>query len=645
MQFQTHKAIARQGTAHFIFYMAVGTIGVVFTVAFMASAFFFARFGTEVGEKVAVTAAVLTFVGIAIASIAKGAQVRNGGGDYLAASLGGAPVNLHHPDHAERQLLNVTEEMALAAGMAIPRLFVLPDEQGINAFSAGWNPDNAVIGVTRGALYYLTRNELQAVVAREFSHIANGDMRVKTRTIAWVYGIGSIASFGKTVISTIRRNPTHPIVIVIGLIAGLALMAVGAVGGWVAQQMQIAVNREREHLADASAVEYTRNPDDLAGVLLKIGGLGPERNALTSSHVHETAHLFLVAPTPNAVLTHPPLRRRIALLAPSWDGTFPPVDVIEGKANSDIAVSVDGYPMPEVGIPTIGDLGNLGAEPVSNTFGASVLLGAFGATSTAEVRPPGGTHVRYARGLLNAIPETIRAELRTTHGAVASVLGLLASADPLVRELELERASELTGFPVEALSFGASRVSALDRRLHLPAIELALATIRSAPQDFRESICLSVDDLFAASHDTDLFRWMLRRVTRRHLHDAGRHRERQDNVALTSLAPQASVMYAVLAAYNSAGMDDVRPTFMAAHDRAGLDRPSDLPVPSEATLDHIESALDDLERMDAEGRRAFVDGALAAIERDSVTSAEEADLVRVIADSLGVPIPPLNPLY
>ncbi len=649
MNYEDHQELAKSQTAQLLFYLAVGTIGVVFTTSVAASMWFYARVSTTAGRNAALVAAMLTLGAIILSSISKGAQIRHGGGEYLAASMGGYPIDLTTKGPSERQLVNIVEEIAVASGLPVPTLFILHDEMGINAFAAGWNADNAVIGVTRGALVYLTRDELQAVIAHEFSHVANGDMKVKTRIIAWVYGIGSLSTMGRGLLRFIPRSGANGAAL--AMFGGaVVLMVLGAIGGWFASLMQAAVNREREHLADASAVQYTRDSESLANALKKIAALG-SKNEIQAAHASEAAHLFFETPFSRASKTHPPLHQRIAALSPAWDGSLPDLAELEDRAGKYVSITHLGHALPDlvggVAAPVTGPLaeatngvGEAIAGPLDNIVETAVVAGAFGASSDGQ---PSDAHLHHARRILDEIPSETRTQLHTPEGAVAAVLGLLISPLPEHRERELGRAVELTGFPAEVLVAGSTIIGSLDRRLRLPAIDIALASVRRAPDDVQDLLRETISDFTASSPDADLFRWMLRRSVLRHLEDSEAQGTIEHHRLLVELPDEASLVYAALAAYNSAGDAQVGRAYLAAHEAAGLERPEAMPHPSHLTVARLDVALDALAEMNHDNRFRFVTGAIAAAELDGAISADEAALVRVVADSVRMAMPPLLP--
>ena len=202
------------------------------------------------------------------ASFSKIIELR-GGGEHVASSLGGIRVPASTNNPAERQLLNVVEEMAIASGISVPPVYILRHEPTINAFAAGFTPADAVIGVNQGTLDALNRDELQGVIAHEFSHILNGDMRINIRLIGILFGIQMLATIGYFVLRGMGGGYGHRRQRSNGdgkggagaiLVIALALLVFGAIGQFFAKWIKATLSRQREYLADASAIQFTRNP-------------------------------------------------------------------------------------------------------------------------------------------------------------------------------------------------------------------------------------------------------------------------------------------------------------------------------------------------------------------------------------------------
>jgi Zn-dependent protease with chaperone function len=269
----------------------------------------------------------VSLITLAIIGGASGFKVLSlrSGGAAVAKSLGAREVPLDTRDPQERQLLNVVEEMAIASGVPMPPVFIL-EESSINAFAAGFSVHDAAVAVTRGALEKLSRDEMQGVMAHEFSHILNGDMRLNIRLMGPLFGLLVIAFIGRGMIrSSFYRGSSRDSK---GsgaafVLLGLAVMLIGYIGVLFGRLIQAAISRQREFLADSAAVQFTRNPEGIAGALKKIGFKGGG-SAIEHPHAEDTAHLFFAKALKGGFATHPPLPTRIRAIDPQWDGQFLP---------------------------------------------------------------------------------------------------------------------------------------------------------------------------------------------------------------------------------------------------------------------------------------------------------------------------------
>ncbi len=664
MNFQQGQEEARQQTFRLIVLLVLGVGSIVAITTALLTGLLYYGSGQIQPLAALVVAAPVTIIAVGGASLVKSNQIRSGGGSYVAQSLGGRPVDFNTLDPGERQLTNVVEEMAIASGLPVPAVFVLDDEDGINAFAAGWSVDSAAIGVTRGALHHLTRNELQGVIAHEFSHLANGDTRVKTRIIGWIYGIAILTVLGQLILRSSwflprrrgnGRDGNGAVVAV--LAAGVGLLVIGWIGTFFARAIQAAVSRQREYLADASAVQYTRDPDGIGGALLKIGSLRGS-NTVSSAHATETDHLFITPAFKSTMASHPPLPDRISRLIPTWDGTFPDppappapaADLGPPPPPARSATTAWGGALPGrvpiPGVPGPFPAAASGFSPSSPPPpkvgpGPSPAPGAAVQYQPPRFEGPTPAHVEHARGLLQRIPTTTRNALHTRQGAVAAVVGALCSTDPTRRRAELELAARATFLDPDYLDAAGRLLTDLDRPLQLPAVDIALHPIGETPAAFQDTLVRTIAALNPG--EEDLFRWVLRRVVLRHLAARNARDQPRDGVDLGRRQPEAATVLAVLATHNSAGPGQADRAYAAALASLGA------PAPTGALGDgpafaQLDVALTRLADLDADGRRRFVDAATTVVLDDGRASADEAELLRVTADAVGLPVPPLLPV-
>jgi len=669
--FQSHQDEARQNTTRLVVLLAAGVAAIIAVVTLLITALLWYGSGEFQPLAAIAVAAPITTIGVVGTSLVKSSQIRSGGGSYVAASLGGRPVDFNTLDPAEKQLANVVEEIAIASGMPVPALFVLDDEPGINAFAAGWTADNAAIGVTRGALQHFTRRELQGVIAHEFSHIANGDTRVKTRIIGWVFGIAVITVIGRIILNNIwwapRRRDREDNSMMVLLAAGFGLLIIGSLGTLFARMVQAAVSRQREYLADASAVQYTRDPSGIGEALMKIGAT-TEGSQVRAAHATETSHLFFSTAIGSSLATHPPVGDRIRRLLPDWDGEFPTLEPAEqtparsGRSQPSRGARprhdggrglLPGMP----GIPGVPGMGGMGAASgFAGGDGRGAGSGPGGrpddravaaAMASASERPaqphfggPTNAHIEHARGLLARIPEPTQSYLHTRQGAVAAVLGLLVSPEPDLRPQQLADVGRAMGLEPGYLEAAGRVISELHRSLHLPAIDIALHSIQELPYETKMGLAQTIRAIEHARPHQDLFRWTLRRVILRHIEDQHDDGRRSHDRHLPELEADARALLGVIAHFNSSGPELAQASYDAAIGAAGF-APAPLPPIQELTFDRLDEALGRLGELDRPGRQQFVSAATSAVLHDGKTTVEEAELIRVVADAVRQPVPPL----
>src|SRR6187549_268940 len=318
MDFFARQEAARRTTRWLLVAFLISVVLVVFAIDAVVF-FLFGAAEPDASPAAAVFGtSVVVLAIICGASLFKTLSLRAGGG-AVARSLGGTRIERGTGDLPLKRLHNVVEEMAIASGVTMPEVYVLENEDGINAFAAGNSPADAAIAVTRGAATLLKRDELQGVVAHEFSHILNGDMRLNLRLLGWTFGLLAIAIVARIVLQTSPRSSGRDRRDGAGalMLAALAIMVLGYIGVFFGRLLQAAVSRHRERLADASAVQFTRNPLGLSGALLKIAGVS-SGSRLVTPEAEEVAHMLFAAGLPRMFATHPPIEERLKALDPSF---------------------------------------------------------------------------------------------------------------------------------------------------------------------------------------------------------------------------------------------------------------------------------------------------------------------------------------
>jgi Zn-dependent protease with chaperone function/uncharacterized tellurite resistance protein B-like protein len=566
----------------------------------------------------------------------------SGGGSVVATALGGQQVNSATNDRDVRQLLNIVEEMAIASGTPVPDVYVMRGEHGINAFAAGYSSRDAVIGVTEGAMRLLSRDELQGVIAHEFSHILNGDMRLNIRLIGLVPGILCLALVGYVLLRTMhfsgsRRSSggkgTNPLPLI-----GLILIVLGSIGAFFGSLIKAAVSRQREFLADASAVQFTRNPSGLAGALKKIGGLA-EGSRLTTPNAAEASHLFfgngLRKSWFGSMATHPPLIERIRAIEPSFDGRLPRLGSLEQKHGRTTAPRRSSSP-PKLPLP-ISQMSEGSSSPHGSTLSEQRFQQAF--------EPPTASHLNYAVQLKESLPKDILSAAAQPLDAVALIYGLTLAQDPNQRREQLKGVSPpIDPRILDELARLARSLNSVRPEHRLPLVQLTLPALRQlSPQQF-ERFEQTLQSIVQSDRQIDLFEYALLKVVSRYLETSFRPVKKPTTqyYALRALLPDCGIILSALAHAGHPHTDDaISDTFNQSFAR--LSR-SDVRVrllpKSECGLAAIDHALGRLNRISPNLKRQLLQACAHSVAADGVIQLAEAELLRAIADTLDAPLPP-----
>jgi len=547
----------------------------------------------------------------------------SGGGAKVAEMMQGRLIVQGGNDLDEQRILNVVEEMAIASGTPVPPVYLL-DEEGINAFAAGYSPADAVIGITRGAIQSLSRDELQGVIAHEFSHILHGDMRLNIRLIGILHGIMVLGIMGYYLLRSSalsRRSKNGGNIAVVGI----GLMIIGFAGTFFGNLIKSAVSRQREFLADASAVQYTRNPDGIADALKRIGG-SKAGSVLENPGAAEISHALFgngVRFSINSLFaTHPPLEKRIRAIQINWDGSF------------DIEAKVE-QPEPKKD-----------ASAKLNTKGAMSALTALAMTDAllSQAGNPQQANLTRAKQLLGAIPGTLLEAAHNPFSARALIYLLLLDDDEALARQQLKTMQERADPAVyKALLEMFETHLEISQELRLPLVNLALPTLRQLSAEqytvFRENL----DVLVSSDGRTSLWEWVLQRVVLHQL-DAvflpGNRFHHQAHRSLKHLAPQCAIVLGfVVRAGRQEGLTD-QEVFAKAMVELGLPE-SKMPDKDAFSIDSINIALDALQGLRPLKKPAFLKACAVAIAADGVAHALELELFRAIAATLDCPLPPI----
>lgn len=517
------------------------------------------------------------------------------GGPAVARMVGARAVAPDTGDLLERRLMNVVEEMAIASGVRVPGVYVMDGERGINAFAAGWDVSGAVVAVTRGTLEALTRDELQGVVAHEFSHILNGDMRLNIRMLGVLAGIVFIGAIGEFVMRSVRGTRDKGAYF---WLAGLALFVIGYAGLFFARLIKSAVSREREFLADASSVQFTRNPDGIAGALDQIG-LASEGALIRSRYAEDLSHMFfgqsIKVRLGGLFDTHPKLGERIRRVHPRFDAAT----YRQGRATA----AAPPAPARDAAAGFV--------QQGRRAGDAGTAWGRSAGESASLVGTLDAKDIDYAARLLEALPAPLRDELRQPAGAAAATVALMLSP------AEDVMAQQLAAVGAAPLAEGARRAfahtRALGPALHLPVVDLALAVLKRAPEADRRALIQALEGVVHADRRVSLHEFVVLTLVRNQLGappkgPAPAYRK------LAELREEAALV---------AGLMDPH----AAH----------APV----TLAQVEQSLERLKTLLPLEKELLVRELFAAATADGTIRVAEAELLRLVGAVLDCPLPPL----
>ena len=587
------------------------------------------------------TALIMTSI-ITLGSLYKTIELR-AGGESIAAALGGQRIRSNTTDLAERTLLNVVEETALASGVPAPPVFVLSREAGINAFAAGFTPSDAVIGVSRGALDYLSRDELQGVIAHEFSHILNGDMRLNLRLIGILHGILLIAivgyyamRFGGHTGGSSRRDGKGGGGAAAVVILGVAALVIGYIGLFFARLIKAAVARQREYLADASSVQFTRNPDGISGALKKIGGLAAG-SRIETPEAETASHMFFgnVAKFQffNAFATHPPLVDRIQRIDPRFDGEFP--KTVRPRREAAPAAPPERKPPRRAGF-------NLGVP--GGPWKAAERIPLDPLLVMAGIGSPSTKHFQYAADLVAAMPQTLVDAIHDPCDSRAVVFAMLLDEDEATRDQQRRLLQTREGASTELKTVGlAPLVKEQGAAARLPIIEMLQNVLGAMSPEQYANFRESVIELVKADEQVTLFEFFLQRVLLTAL-DRRFFATKAPAVRYfdwSALSQETADLISALAHLGQSDEDQARQAFQRA--ALSLAPPQDLTLRprGECTLTRIDEALTKLAEASPTIKKQLLSALIVCVAADGQVTVAEAELLRAVADSLGCPIPPI----
>jgi Zn-dependent protease with chaperone function len=572
---------------------------------------------------VAFATALLVLGVIGIAALHRTSQLR-GGGSAVARALGGTQVTRETQDPRRRRLLNVVEEMAIASGVPVPQVYVLEQESGINAFAAGYLPTDAAVAVTRGALERLNRAELQGVIGHEFSHVLNGDMRLNTRLAGPLFGLLVIAIAGRTLLRGLRHSRSGRKGGVV-ILAIFAVMALGYVGVWLGRLLQAAICRQREFLADASSVQFTRDTTGLRDALVKIARTSAG-SGLATAEGEDLAHLFIAPAYHRIFASHPPLAARVRALDRRYDlkelETFAadePLEILDAE-------SLAGDQLP------------------SASLAAQQRVAIDPASVADDVGNPGLDAVQYAQALRLALPDDLEAALTRGSTAMCVWLAVGVSGDAPVRERQLaligERLGRNVANAVERLGARLQQVPVVQR---LPMLQRALPALAGLPRERRVALIELQRELARADARIDVLEFLLGALAASYLADQVDPRVAPTAaIGLEDAAPELGVLFGTLARIGHRDPVDARRAYeMGLASILPRERPAFRPSDAGDWAEMMDMALARLDRLAPAAKELVVEGLARTIEHDGTITVREAELLRAACAMLHCPLPPM----
>ena len=584
---------------------------------------------SPVGPVVLTT--IVTLAIICGASLFKTLSLR-AGGSVVARSLGGARVERNTRDPALKRLHNVVEEMSIASGVTMPEVYVLENEDGINAFAAGNSPADAAIAVTRGAATLLTRDELQGVVAHEFSHVLNGDMRLNLRLLGWTFGLLVIAIVARIVLQSSPRSSSRDRRDGAGalMLAALAVMVLGYIGVFFGRLLQAAVSRHRERLADASAVQFTRNPLGLSGALLKIAGVS-SGSRLHSPEVEEVAHMLFASGMPRLFATHPSLEERLKALNPSFRASELPA--LAAAAARD-AQRLRQQDTAQAAAPPRSAGPNLHAAPAAALASQAAAIAAQAGTIATE-------QVHYAERARTAIPEGVREFVDSADHARALTLALLASRNPDVLEAQRRILDQAYGAEFAAHVLAQRGIAeSLAPELRLPAVQQLFPSLRRLTLAERQKLRDVVNQLALSDSRIDVFECCLTLLLASSLYDELEAGAQHGSASLLQEVDAVHVLFCVLAAQGATDRARAMPAY-----EAGISVVLPQHRPAFRDIEGWPAALKDslarLVHLRPFAKKVLIEGMVRCIAHDRLLSVAEGELLRTVCAVLHCPLPPI----
>lgn len=629
MDFFARQEAARRATR---WLLAAFLVSVILVTAAIVGVVYFVTGGSSGKSDVATVWAtvmgMLTVFVICGASLFKSLSLRAGGA-VVARSLGGTRVERGSRDPGLRRLHNVVEEMAIASGVTMPEVYVLEHEDGINAFAAGNTPADAAVAVTRGAITRLKREELQGVIAHEFSHVLNGDMRLNSRLLGWVFGLLVVAIAMRILLEGIGRRGRdrgpNPLLVVAGIV-----MAIGYIGVFIGRILQAAVSRHRERLADASAVQFTRHPDGLKGALLKIGGV-PQGSRILSPEKDEVAHMLFAPGMSRLLATHPPLVSRIVALDPHFQrDEFPRLAAVAAREAEQARFALSFEEQMDSNVLT----SQLAAPAAMATTAAAEQVTELAGTFDEKQQ-------RYAHEARQAIPLELRDFADSPDAARVLLFALMRSEHRVVAAAQDDVIARTFGPSLlERVLASLPVARSLQPALRLPAVQQLLPALRRMTRAEREELRTATELLAQADARIDVFECcltlLLEATLREGLERGDEHGSRTREQSVKAIR----TLFAVLATQGAQDEVAARRAYVDGIGQLFPDQAQAFNVPANWP-EALRLALRELVRLRPSVKRVLIRGLVRTVAHDRRLSVAEGELLRTVCAVLHCPLPPI----
>lgn len=633
MNFFERQATARRASFRLVLLFAFAVLGIVCAIDLVL---WIALDGSDERTPAQIAGILAAVSVLAVSVIGLGSLYRiaslRGGGAAIALQMGGTPVPEQSRDPQLRRLRNVVEEISIASGVPMPQLYVLEHEAGINAFAAGYTPADAAIAVTRGALERLNRDELQGVIAHEFSHVLNGDMRLNIRLIGVLFGILMIALVGRRILEHGRfggRGRDAAVLVVAALVA----MAIGYLGLFFGRMIKAGVSRSRELLADASAVQFTRQTAGLAGALKKIAGLHEGAKLEHAGDAEEVSHMLFGdgVGLRGLFATHPPLLQRIHALEP-------------GFGSEQLGqLSLRWRSEPPHGLEEDLRLGLAGAAtgvlpPAHSAMQVAPALVA------AQVAQPQPDDYRRADIIAAHLPEALRALAAQREDVVTLLLALLLDTDASVRDRQHAEIAARLGRDraVMAAALRDEHLIDLHPMLRLPLASLCFPVLCRRPRQEMSRVLDAIHAVVNADARVSVFEYCLGTLLRMQVR-ASLDPSRQQQFGRRRIADARREIATLLSVVARAGHDDgqdAQRAYLAGMQRVLPCDDLDFVVPSDGVI-ALEPVWPVLDALEPHAKQLLVEAVTAAVSHDGRIRVAESELLRTVCAVLHCPLPPV----